>query len=170
MAQTVEFPDFKELNQKQESLKWQGKIPTFCPKCEEIRGESPTMLLSTTQGLMFRSFGMCSECYLLTRDHPEQAEENKKHYAEMMVIKKVAAIEAVKAKRFRVYFLDQNEKMSNSDYVNSISPVKFGKYPNFHSRGLSCKSKERVREEEAEATIALLKLKNIEGWIEEETI
>ncbi len=166
-----EAPDFPEL-QRNESALWVGSVPNFCPRCEEIRGniDGGTNMGRSVQALMWKSFGMCSECYMFQRDHPEDAKKNQQLFAERRAAKERAAIEAVEARRFRVYFLEVNERVRNTDFVNSICPIKFAKYPDFHKRGLATKAKELVDEQRANEIVQLIKSKGIESWFEKESL
>jgi len=165
-------PDFTELRGKTESDLWRQKVPSFCPRCQEIRGvdEGGSNMASSTQALMWHSFGMCGECYLFNRDYPEQAEKNKKLFLERRAEKERKAVEAVSARRFRVYFLEVNEMLRNTDFINTLSTVKFAKYPDFHKRGLATKAKDLIDEQRAKDLVKLIQDKGIESWYEEETI
>jgi len=158
----------------QESDLWRESVPRFCTRCEEIRGnmDGGSNLASSPQHLMWHSFKMCSECYVFQRDHPEEAAANMKRYAEDKAAREKAANEAVLAMRFRVYFLETNPALRNSDFVNSISPVKFNKFPGFIIRGKAevygTKSKVLVNEDKAKEVVELLKSKGLEAWYAED--
>ena len=47
---------------------------TFCPACAKLRGEkkNPTLVLNNTEGVYYRFYGMCSECYNYVNSHREE--------------------------------------------------------------------------------------------------
>lgn len=150
-----------------------GKIPFFCTRCDEIRGTEGkgTVMQHNHEELMWKSFGMCSACYLFSRDNPELAAINQKKWKEKKSKEKEAAQIAKDATRYRVYFKDG--KFGKSSFVNSFSPIEFSKYA-FPYEGqetvLAVKSKKKVTLEEAEKIVKMIKSKDIEAWyIEEET-
>jgi len=150
-----------------------GKIPFFCPRCDEIRGtenKGTCMQSSPHEELMWKSFGMCSACYLFSRDNPEQTTINQKRWKEKKEKEQQEAQILKNATKYRVYFED-NTKFGRSSYVNSFSPIEFGKYA-FPYEGqettLAVKSKSKVTLEEAEKIVALIKSKEIEAWYIEE--
>lgn len=162
---SFELPPAREKDEKKK------KVPFFCPKCEEIRGvEGRGTVLSTHyEEMMWKAFEMCSACYVLTRDHPDQVEENKRQFEEKQQEKQRRVEEEVRSRRFRVFFLD-NDKFPASDFVNSISTVKFKKFPSTHSRGLATASRELLKKEIAEETVNLLISKDLTAWFEEEAV
>jgi hypothetical protein len=143
-----------------------GRTPFSCPYCEEIRGAigKGTQMSSGTEEMMWRSFGMCSACYGMTRDHPEQVEINKQEHQKRLDLKNVEEKKLKELTSFRVYFKDS--KACLADFVNSIQTfVVFYKYPGIDKDGkLINKSKGYVTEEVAQKVVEIIHSKDIEAW------
>ena len=159
-----------------------GKIPFFCPRCDEIRGtedKGTCMQASHHEELMWKSFGMCSACYLFSRDNPELAAINQTKWKEKKEKLKEEAKSLRDASKYRVYFED-NTKFGRSSYVNSFSPIEFSNFAYPYEKPVqegqkpenifAVKSKKKVTLEEAEKIVKLIQSKDIEAWfVEEET-
>ena len=147
----------------QESDLYCQKIPTFCPKCEEIRGAKSGCLINA---LYWASFGMCELCYQFQRDHPEEAIENQKTFDKKQEEKRQAEIESAKAHCYRVFIFEPNEKLPTVPFATSVTNIKFTRYPSKTSRGLANHSILLVTKEEAEKTLEILTKKDIICWYE----
>ena len=143
-----------------------GRTPFSCPHCEEIRGAigKGTQMSSGTEEMMWRSFGMCSACYLLTRDNPEQVEINRQEHKKRVDLENLEEKKQKELTSFKVYFRDS--KACLADFVNSIQGfVMFYKYPYEDKDGkLINKSKEYVTEEIAQKIVEIIHSKDIEAW------
>ena len=140
--------------------------PFFCPRCEELRNVDPeteaTGLTTPHESLMFKSFGMCTQCYRLSKEHPEQIEVNKQEFKRKLAEKEQRLAEQIKAKRFRLWIEGDYQK-----YVESITDKAFF---SFTINDQSHKCKELLTKEEAERFAQIIKDKFIKVWIEEETV
>lgn len=148
---------------------WQAKVPNFCPKCEEIRADlsGGTPMANTPQTLSFKSFGMCTQCYLFQRDHPEEAEANSEAFQKKQAEIKEQKLEAFKAHRFRVYLLEVNERLPNSPYAASVTNTKFTKYPSKTSKGVANHTIPLLTKEEAESIVETLLSKSLTCWYDD---
>ena len=169
----VVLPDKPGENLKEYKSPY-GKIPFFCPRCDEIRGteDKGTVMQNCHEELMWKSFGMCSACYLFSRDNPELAAINQKKWKEKQEKKKAEEQAIRDSAKYRIYFED-NTKFGRSSFVNSFSPVEFGKfaYPYEGKEELQAvKSKKKVNLEEAQKIVALIRSKDIDAWFVEEEI
>jgi hypothetical protein len=140
-------------------------VPLFCPRCEELRNVDPetdaTGLNTPHESLTYESFQMCSICYALTKDNPEQVEANKKAYHDRLVIKESKIEAEVKSKRFRVWIKGDYHK-----YVESIVGKPFFSWT--ERSGQKCKV--LLTEAEAKQMVETITSKNIDCWIEEEEV
>ena len=143
-------------------------VPFFCPKCAEIRGsyDGGSIMNTLHQRMMWDSFKMCVDCYILTRDHPDQVEANQKAFKIRKEQEEKEKREAEQRKCFRVWLLEPNEKFRNADYVNSISKIAFNKFPENTERGWAAKTKVLIEEHEADSLVELISSKGLTCWKE----
>jgi len=181
--------DFVELPARR-FQETQKSPPMFCTKCQEIRGvddEDRTVMSSTPERLYWNSFEMCGQCYLFLRDYPLDVEVNRKSYQQKIKVKEEQIQKEIESRKFRVCFVEKSDKLLNSDFINSISKVKFRRYPQeiideckdfnrcptfndwCNCKGLLItKSKELVSEEIAKDVVIFIKSKGIYSWFEKE--
>lgn len=142
--------------------------PFFCPECSRIRGtpETQRTLLVFHESLMYDSFEMCSACYYLQKNHPEEVKANIEKYdtAKRLVEEQKKAEED--AKQFQVFFVDT--KFSSVKFINNITkPYEFGSVE-LERDGFERvkKLKKKVNEEVAKQLYDLITSKELKVWYE----
>jgi len=154
----------------QESELWLAKVPNFCPKCEEIRGDTESggnALFGSTQTFAYKSYGMCIECYIFQRDHPESAQKNTEAFQKRKEEKERQKLESFKAHMYRVYLFEPNEMMPHSPYAVSVTKVAFTKYPSVTPKGAANHTIPFLTKDEAERIVETLQSKQLTCWYEE---
>jgi hypothetical protein len=151
-----------------ESELWQQKVPNFCPRCEEIRGNTDggTPMNNGPQTLAFKSFGMCTECCAFQRDHPAETQENQAVFHSNQTELKKKSEESFRAHRFRVWLYEPNEKLCNAPFAESVTNVKFTKYPvpTPHALGVANYTIPFLTEEDAAQIVIILTSKGLNCW------